>query len=411
MTSIDVRTRPDTPTHPVDPRDFVARQSVRRLRVAGVPVDTLPPPLTLEIDGYTFNLAIRDGELALAPGAAPSGTLVSMDSSAFSDLVDDAISTFWLPMMGRARLQRGDIDDFTAWEPLLRLLIDDRPVYRPGSITFTARCGEPLNLQTSFTLDDDHADIGRFLSQAGYLHLRGMFTVDEMAAISHDLDACILRAEREDGESWWARTEDGQWYPSRILQFNRKSSTLREILGSKRFRAIGTFTDDVFAPVDPSSGNAAEGLLKRPDVVEGISDVSWHKDCSPGEHSRRCCGLVVGISLSDSGAELGELSVVAGSHRANIAPLGVKGLDLPRIAVPTRAGDVTVHCSCTLHMSSPPVRGQRQVVYAGISLTKRAEDQPVERTDSARLDERASYNDAVRQKQLNGELPVQIPAE
>ena len=40
----------------------------------------------------------------------------------------------------------------------------------------------------------------------------------------------------------------------------------------------------------------------------------------------------------------------------------------PRIGLPTKAGDVTVHVSCTLHMSQPPVTRERRVVYTDFSL-------------------------------------------
>ena len=36
--------------------------------------------------------------------------------------------------------------------------------------------------------------------------------------------------------------------------------------------------------------------------------------------------------------------------------------------LPTQTGDVTVHLSCTLHMSYPPVTAERQVLYTGFSL-------------------------------------------
>ena len=65
---------------------------------------------------------------------------------------------------------------------------------------------------------------------------------------------------------------------------------------------------------------------------------------------------------------------MAGSHRANVPVLGVDGLDLPRVPLPTRTGDVTVHCSCTLHMSRPPVSAERRVVYSGFGLASRPGD-------------------------------------
>ena len=144
---------------------------------------------------------------------------------------------------------------------------------------------------------------------------------------------------------------------------------------------------------DPDVGDSAEGLLKKIGVVEGMSDVSWHKDCSLGGHSRGCSSLTVGISVTGAGRENGELGVVAGSRRANVPVLGVDGLDLPRVPLPTRTGDVTVHCSCTLHMSRPPVSAERRVVYTGFDLAPRPGDRPVELDPAEIRRRRAALDD------------------
>jgi len=136
--------------------------------------------------------------------------------------------------------------------------------------------------------------------------------------------------------------------------------------------------------------------------------VSWHKDCSMGGHSRRCCGLTVGISVTGAGRENGELGAVAGSHRANVAPLGVIGLDLPRVPLPTRTGDVTVHCSCTLHMSRPPVTAERRVVYTGFNLAARSGDHRVELSPEEMRRQRAALNDHTRRQQEGGGLSARV---
>ena len=272
------------------------------------------------------------------------------------------------------------------------------PTSRAPSASTTVP-GPRFELRRSFTLDDDPDEIGHFLAQAGFLHIEGVFSEDEMAAVSHDLDGALATAERDDGASWWAQTQSGEWYPARILGFNQKSPALRSLLHSERFEAIGTFTDDEYVQRNPDAGDSAEGLLKKVQVVEGISDVSWHKDCSMGGHSRHCCGLTVGLSVTGAGSENGELGVVPGSHRANISPLGVEGLDLARLPLPTRTGDVTVHCSCTLHMSRPPVSAERRVVYTGFGLAARPGDQRVTRTTEEIRRDRASLNDQVRDQQ------------
>jgi hypothetical protein len=313
--------------------------------------------------------------------------------------VNDAVSTFGLMMSGRADIRFGSVDAFVEWEPVLRYVFDGRAVYEPGTVRFSDRDRSPLELRRSFTLDSDPDEMGHFLVQAGFLHIEEVFNQGEMAAVSRDLDDAIAGADRDDGASWWAQTEAGQWYPARILGFNQKSPTLRTLLHGERFATIGTLTDDQFLQRDPDVGDSAEGLLKKMQVIEGISDVSWHKDCAMGGHSRHCCGLTVGISVTGAGPENGELGVVPGSHRANIAPLGVEGLDLPKLPLPTRTGDVTVHCSCTLHMSRPPVSAERRVVYTGFGLAPRPGDHVTERTPEEIRSERARLGDQVRGQQ------------
>jgi hypothetical protein len=357
------------------------------------------PSLTLDVDGEPVTFTAEHDRLVVRRGRVADAVIVELDEAAFSDLVQDVVSTFGVQMTGRAAVGRGEIDQLVMWEPVLRCLLDGRPVYEPGTIDFRCRDGEPLDLRRSFTLDDDPAEIGHFLAEAGFLHLEGVFTEAEMAAVSAELDDAMAAARRDDGASWWARTDAGEWYPSRILGFNQKSPTLRALLHTDRFARIGRFTDDELVQRDPDHGDSAEGLHKRVGVVEGISDVSWHKDCSMGGHSRRCCDLTVGLSVTGAGPTNGELGVVAGSHRANLPPLGVECVDLPRLPLPTNTGDVTVHCSCTLHMSRPPVSDERRVVYTGFGLAPRTGDRRVSSDPETVRRERASLDDHVRRRQ------------
>lgn len=361
--------------------------------------------LGFEVDGVAAYLTVANGSLVVREGTAAGGPIAALDAAAFSDLVQDVVSTFGLVMAGRVEMRRGTSDKFVAWEPVLRAVLDARPVYEPGTISFHAIDGGALDLEQSFRVDDSPDEIGHFLVEAGYLHLDAVFTESEMAAVSAELDDAIAASARDDGASWWARTEDEGWYASRILGFNLQSPTLQGVLSTDRFRAIGQFTDDVMVQRDPREGDSAEGLWKKVGVVEGISDVSWHKDCTMGGHSRHCCGLVVGISVTGADARSGELGVVAGSHRANVQGTDINPyLDLPRIPLPTQTGDVTVHCSCTLHMSRPPVDRERRVVYTGFGLAPRPGDveQRMSATETRRA--RASLNDQVRKIQGPGDF-------
>ena len=335
------------------------------------------PPLTFEVDGTAAHLVGRRRRARrCARDAPPTDRSIGLDATACSELFQDVASTFGLVMPGRVRgaaPTRRPVRGLGAGAP--RRASTGARSTKPGSIAFRDRHGDDLDLRRSFRIDDDREDIGHFLAEAGYLHLEGVFTEAEMAAVSAELDAAMAAATQDDGASWWARTEDG-WYPSRILGFNLKSPTLQELLDSDRFARIGTVhrrrdgaasaARRVTAPKDSSRRSACS---RASPTCRGT------RTAPSGGHSRGCCGLTVGISITGAQQRNGELGVVAGSSRANVQPIDVRpDLDLPRIPLPTNTGDVTVHCSCTLHMSRPPIDQERRVVYTGFGLAPRPGD-------------------------------------
>jgi ectoine hydroxylase-related dioxygenase (phytanoyl-CoA dioxygenase family) len=251
-------------------------------------------------------------------------------------------------------------------------------MHTTGAITF----GD-LDLNHAFQPDDDPEAMSDFLGQAGFLHVANVFTEDEMAEVSADMDAAVPSYTPDDGRSWWAKTKDGENRAVRLQYFHEHSVTTRDLLADDRFKRIGRLTDDNHAAGEAHLGwNVIEALVKPLGVVEGISDLPWHKDCSLGGHSFRCCSLTVGISVTGADENSGQLRVVAGSHRALIQPAFVRrNLDLPQVDLPTSTGDITVHLSCTLHMSQAPVDRERRVMYTGFRLP---EDASRSETPSAR---------------------------
>jgi ectoine hydroxylase-related dioxygenase (phytanoyl-CoA dioxygenase family) len=119
----------------------------------------------------------------------------------------------------------------------------------------------------------------------------------------------------------------------------------------------------------------AEGLIKPLDITTGLSDLPWHKDCGQGGHSYMCSGMTVGISVTGADRRSGALGVVPGSHRANVQTAILDpSLDLAPRLLETRTGDLTVHCSDTLHKSHRPKDRPRKVVYSGFRLPSRPGD-------------------------------------
>jgi len=325
------------------------------------------PPLTLAVDGRSITLRERAGALRIEAGEASDGALAQLDSGALVDLVQDWATTMGLAMTSRVKMERGSFDDWIGWEPVFRALLDGRPVHEAGAIGLSDRKGGALDLGRSFELDDDRDEMSHFLHQAGFLHLRSVFTEAEMAAVSADLDQALERARPEDGASWWASDSNGLAQAVRVLFFQEQSAALRTLLEDTRLQWLATLTgDDLAGSTEGGGWMGAEGLIKPLDIQSGLSDLPWHKDCGQGQHSYYCNGLAIGISVTGADEHSGALGVVPGSHRANVQTAGKDdSLDIPALKLVTATGDLTVHCSDTLHRAHRPTQRPRKVVYTG----------------------------------------------
>jgi hypothetical protein len=375
MVSLDFRTRTDDDIRSVSTRTFFDEELPALARANG----PLAAPGARELGIEPFTVATPSGTWTLALTGDQLSVSERDDGAAYVQLSDDdvrdVVNDLKTPMTfltaGTLRMVRGDLGDFLDWWVVLRSLIDGRAVHTRGAVEFVDRDAAPLDLSRGFTPDDSDDDIAHFLSQAGFLHLRGWFDAGVMEEISADMDRAFPTYRRDDGRSWWAKTAGGDDRCVRMQYFHEHSSAVVALLGSDRFARIGRLVDGGY--LARTEGNRCEALVKPIGVVEGISDVPWHKDCSLGMHSFRCCGLTTGISVTGADARSGQLRVVAGSHRALVQPAFVRSnADLPIVDLPTETGDVTVHCSCTMHMSQPPVERERRVMYTGFGLPPKA---------------------------------------
>jgi len=316
-----------------------------------------PAPLTVVVDGTPWTLSAGP-PVAVAPGEG--GPTLELTTEQLTDLVhDQATPIAW--MISRTLAGTARLEHVLDWWVLVRAALDGRAPYVPGSIDL-----DGVDLGRSFSPDDPVEEQRAFLLAAGFLHLRGVFTEDEMAAVSDDIDRALPTYEPGDGRSWWARTDDGADRCVRMYEFTQHSPTVAELLDDERFLRLGRIPDEGHRF---RGRNLVEALVKPIGVVEGVSDVPWHKDCANGRHSYDCSNLTVGISVTGADATCGQLRAVAGSHRALVWPSFVRpGADLPHVDLPTRTGDVTIHLSCTTHMAQPPVARERKVLYTGFRL-------------------------------------------
>ena len=230
-------------------------------------------PLAFEVGDVRYSLAREGDTLVRRRGIDDDATVVTLSANDFSDLVQEVVTTLGLGMRGRVEMQRGTMDEFVAWEPVLRALIDARPVHEPGMVQLD------LDLHQSFTLDDPREQIGAFLAEAGFVKIRGVFEPDEMSAIVDDLADAVAEARREDGQAWWARDGEGEWYAARILGFNEKSPALRKLMHDDRLAQLGRFTDDTYNAARPRQlrrrrrphqADRSDGRHLRRPVAQGL---------------------------------------------------------------------------------------------------------------------------------------------
>ena len=363
---MDLRTRTDADVPAVEAERFfgvdLPELAQRRADLVAIAVEHLDlRPLAIEVDGRSWRLEPAGDGIRVTPDAADATLRVT--AQRLADLVTDQVTPVGLMTAGEWALDR-DMRTVMDWWLVLRSLIDERPVHVPGAVTVDA------DVTRSFTLDDDPAELRAFLEEAGFLHVRGVFTPAEMQRISDDMDVAEPTRSPGDGRSWWATLADGTERVVRMQRFNEDSPTAAALLDDERFLALGAIPGVGYDHPSIGRSNPIEALFKPIGVRQGISDVPWHKDCSLGRHSYECCSLTVGISVTGAGPGSGQLRVIAGSHRALVWPslFDAAALDLPEVPLATETGDVTAHLSCTLHMAEPPTERERRVMYTGFSL-------------------------------------------
>lgn len=371
---LDRRTRRDADRRYISPEAFFAQDFPRlagdhgHLVVSGM--DKLgAPPLTIEVDGVAWTVTRADGSIDVHPGTADGALVVTLSPEQFSDWAQNQMSLNGF-VVGRAlRFRNGSAADVSVWDSLWIALLEGWPVAN-DALTFVDRRGAALDLSTAFTPGDDPADIAHFLREAGFLHLRNWLEPADMVEISADMDRVLPLYTEGDGKSWWATLADGSRRCVRLQEFVGHSPATARILSSAswdRLREILGQSDNLARM--PVEGRIIEALVKPIGVIAGPSDMSFHRDCHLGRHAYVCSRMTLGIPLTPSSAENGLLQVVAGSHRVAMpAEIAQTGPYLPVVGLATEPGDITVHLSCTLHASTPPVFAERRVMYTEIPL-------------------------------------------
>jgi hypothetical protein len=362
--SVDLRTRSDADQAPIETGPFFrevlpALLDANHLVIAPGASELRLDSLCIETDGEPWTLAWTDDRVSISPGQHGQSRVL-LTAEQLTDIVNDQSTPVALMSNALLEMPEGGLPDFLNWWLVLRSAIDARRIHARGDVKFKS------DVRRSFTPDDSDEEMRTFLEDAGFLHIKGLFSEEEMAEVAADFPKAAPHFEKGDPKAWFATTQDGVEHLVRMEGFDRYSPATVSLIDEDRFQRIGDIPG--IGHVSSRKPGARVGALSKPiGVVKGISDLPWHKDCSLGRHSYECCSLTVGISVTGADAESGQLRVVPGTHRALVwpAPCIQPGLDLEAIDLPTRTGDVTVHLSCTQHMSQAPRVRTRKVLYTG----------------------------------------------
>lgn len=326
------------------------------------------PPLafrTDEGDAFTW-LPAADG-LRVVEGEADAETVVALSERTFSEFVQELLTAAGAARTGRAKLARGTLVGWQRWEPALQSLCSGRAIYGPLVWqTLLDRSGQPLDLARRFRVDDDPDEMRQYFEAAGFLHLRSVFSPEEIERFRSEVEHVRAHTSPGDPFSWWSINRAGQEVVTRINYLGRHSPTLQALSHDPRLLRFARLAGpDLRVCDDRLDGPMV--FIKNADVVQGNGDLGWHVDDGIGGHPVMCPLIQTGIQLDHANAANGQLKLLAGSHRytKHWIAWGQEG-ELPCVALDTEPGDLTVHYGDAMHTTPPPTSpdaGRRALYY------------------------------------------------
>ncbi len=302
----------------------------------------------------------------VTPGTQGAQTVIELSNDTFSDHLNQLISAVGAVQTRRAHVTEGTLAAWREWEPVIRSLVDGKPIYSPAvRATLVGRDGAPLALDRTFRPDDPVEDMRHYLQVMGYLHVRGVFSPGEIAMLHTEVVRCMEQSVPGDPRSWWSLNSKGEELVTRINHCERFSERIGAFAHDARLAAYAGLA----APFMRVCDDRLDGpmvFVKHPDVVEGKGDLWWHIDDGIGGSPVMNPLIQAGIQLDMANAANGQVLFLAGSHRYHKRPYawGEEG-DLPIVAVETQPGDLTLHFGDTMHSTPPPTSptAGRRVLY------------------------------------------------
>ncbi|MFO0690793.1 MAG: phytanoyl-CoA dioxygenase family protein [Myxococcota bacterium] len=325
------------------------------------------PPLAFRVgSGSAYTWWPTAAGLRVAPGEADAETVVALDEGVFSEFLHQLITASGAVMTGRAAIVRGSLAGWQRFEPAIQSLVEGREIYGPQvRETLVDRDGRPLDLHHAFSPDDDLDAMRHFLAVAGYLHVRSVFSAEEVEGFGREVEHVRAKTTPGDPFSWWSVDASGREVVTRINYLGRHSPALQALSHDPRLARLARLAGETLRVCDDRLDGPMV-FIKNSNVVKGNGDLGWHVDDGIGGHPVMCPLIQVGIQLDPANPENGQLKVLAGSHRYSKHWLvwGSEG-ELPDVALETESGDVTVHFGDAMHTTPPPTgaRAGRRALY------------------------------------------------
>jgi ectoine hydroxylase-related dioxygenase (phytanoyl-CoA dioxygenase family) len=323
-------------------------------------------PFAIRLEGGgAFTYVPANGCVAIEAGDDRAATVVELSSDAWREFASEIRTAPGLIYAGKVRGIRGDLMAFVGWEPALRALYHGRAIFDAARIDLRDTDGTPLDVRATFTLDSPADSLRHFLDQTGYVVVRDVFSAAEVAALVRETERLRLAARASDRKSWWAANAAGDSVLCRITYAGDRSRRLAALFDDGRIRRlIEACAPRLVAATDRFDGVTI--LFKNPDIVSGLSDLPWHRDCGLGGHSIICPLIVLGIHLDDMTPETGELRVLPGSWKTSCHFMEASDPSAPKgLGLEAHAGDCTLHYGDIMHAAPPPTRAgvMRTTIY------------------------------------------------
>ena len=306
-------------------------------------------------DGNSWRLTATENGIKVDHKINEAKVVISADTQAWKDLVSEAWSMMGLLMQNRVALEKGSFNHVAAWEAPLQALYNERPIFAFENIGG--------DFKHEFALGDDPREMGNSLRNLGFIVVREVFGRKEILEMSQEVEARRAAATPEDKRSWWATDKDGTEHCCRVTYMNDGSELFSQLAYDRRLSTLAELADEKLYPT-PDHGDGVSVVIKVPEVVEGLADLPWHRDCGMGGHPLICPGLNIGIQLDEANERSGQLIFLPSSNQfsggADVAARTNKA-----IGVTAEPGDVTVHYGHTLHVAPPPkdLDHNRRTVY------------------------------------------------